>query len=188
MPRMVQMLSFDHAFPFPRLLSARNGSRPGFRYGSAPESACKILVICYVSTSLSGRWPVYLNAGPKAKFIGFLSKGLRYRAIQIRRSFQPPTFRPPPQIELLAARALHRFGETHYVKKATVKETAEKAAPIRSRRDCNRSDCFTSAHLGHHHDRSTQHWKGHWPPSAFRLCSLHYDLCFDGLPAHAPQR
>jgi hypothetical protein len=50
-----------------------------------------------------------LKCRPNAKFIGFRSNGLRYKAIQIRRSFRPPVFGPPPLIELLAARALHRL-------------------------------------------------------------------------------
>jgi hypothetical protein len=58
----------------------------------------------------------------------------RTRIQSYRRSFRPlqAPLLSGPLIELLMARAVHRFEETHYVKKATVEKATEKAAPIRS--------------------------------------------------------
>jgi hypothetical protein len=61
----------------------------------------------------------------------------------------------------------------------------ETPGPIRNAWNWNRTDCFSGAHFGYHHDPSIQPWKAHWAPSAFRLCPLHCDLCFDCLSAQA---
>lgn len=66
-----------------------------------------------------------------------------------------------------------------YANKETVEKAIGKSASIRSSRDCSWRNRFTGAHLRHHHDRSTQDWKAHWPQGAFGLCPLHGDpgLC-----------
>jgi hypothetical protein len=61
----------------------------------------------------------------------------------------------------------------------------ETPGPIRNAWNWNWADCFSSTDFGYHHDPSIQPWKAHWAPSAFRLCPLHCDLCFDCLSAQA---